>query len=122
MTTYQASVKLKEAVLAILGRYFDALESRQAAAIFPDPSYRWRFYEGQMSLDRMRAGILLLDRYVNESSQRNWAQTNHGGPRGITFDTGPELSRLPDAALIAMFQQLDAVLADIRDEDPNEFS
>lgn len=110
--SYSPPIPVKEAVLAVLGRYFDALEEGRADAILPDPSYRWRFYLGEMTVERMRAGLEKLDAYVNHPSQHNWAQTNHGAPRGVTFERGPDLSRLPDLAVVAMFQELDGVFAD----------
>ncbi|MBI2846825.1 MAG: hypothetical protein HYX82_02980 [Chloroflexi bacterium] len=97
-------------VMRILGVYFSAQENGTAASILPNPSHVWRFWRDGISLARMRQGIQEIDEYLNDPAQHGWAERNYpGGP--VKFDSGPDLSRLPDNALVAMFQELDSVLA-----------
>ena len=42
--------------------------------------------------------------------QINYVQSDQGNRTGITFNTGPELSRLEDAQVLALYEELDAVL------------
>jgi hypothetical protein len=117
MEVYSAEIDVQtrelEAVLTILRSYYDSLEDGTASTIVPKPMYKWRYWKDGLTVDRMRAGLEDIDEYLNEGPQRQWAENNAtGGPR--KFDTGPDLSRLSDGALIAMFQDLDAALADTR--------
>lgn len=115
MEVYSAEIDVQtkelEAVLTILRSYYDSLEDGTASTIVPKPMYRWRYWTGGLTVERMRAGLEDIDEYLNEGPQHQWAENNApGGP--TKFDTGPDLARLSDSALIAMFQELDAALAD----------
>ncbi len=100
----------EKAVHSVLRSYYEALEDGSAASIVPKPKYAWRFWQGGLTLERMRRGIQQLDDYLNERPQHDWAENNAPGG-AVKFDAGPDISRLPDAALIALFQELDAALA-----------
>lgn len=105
-----------KAVFAVLSRYFKMLESGTAGRVRPRAHYTWRFYEGEMTLKRMREGVKRLDDYLGALPQFNWVQ--HNNAHGMRFTAGPELGRLPDGALIAMIQDLDAAQASSRTAPP----
>lgn len=108
-----------DAETAILKRYFYALQHGRADKIQPMPFYRWQFYaEGRTELIHFRVNLEKLDNYLNSESQRNWAQTNNGNARDVTYEAGPDLSRLPDNAVIALYQELDALHARFPEPPP----
>ena len=103
-----------ERVIQVLRSYFEALENGTAHLILPAPTHKWKFWKGGLTLERMRRGLQSIDDYLNHPSQHGWAERNYiGGP--TKFDRGPDLSRLPDNALFAMFQELDDVLGEQAD-------
>ncbi len=111
--TAESDVQTKEleAVLTILRSYYDALQDGTASVIVAKPTYKWRYWTDGLTVERMRKGLEDIDEYLNEGPQHQWAENNAvGGP--TKFDAGPDLSRLSDWALIAMFQELDEALAE----------
>ena len=38
---------IKARVVAVLDRYFDAIQDTSAWRIYPDPTYAWRHYQGE---------------------------------------------------------------------------
>lgn len=96
---------LKVKVLAVLDRYADVLNDGSSVHLYPDPGYEWKAYK-DMTVEQMRAKLLDADTYI--SGQQGWVERNKAAG---SIDAGPELIRLPDAALVAMFQELDAVYA-----------
>ena len=113
----EANTPLGRAGMLILGRYFDALEDGSAAHLFPNPAYRWNHYPESFALEDMRARLKDIDEYMANNSQRNWAEREHGNHIGTqannpgnpieVFTAPPDLSRLPDNAVLALFQELD---------------
>ena len=99
--------ELKQRVVALLCRYFESLEGGTAEMLYPAPDHVWRWYRGEMTVERMRGALEALDEYLNAMPQHNWAESHASRP----FDAGPDLSRLPTGAMLAMFQELDAVFA-----------
>lgn len=97
---------LVQRVMAVLDLYFAALENGEAERIAPAPNYQWQYWP-QISLEWMRQRIKSLDEYW-------WQQHTWGRLR--EYEAGPDLSRLPDGALIAMFQELDAIFAHEEEE------
>lgn len=96
-------------VMALLDRFFQALESGTAKYLSPELGYSWKYYKGEVTIERLRAGLIDLDKYMAE--QHIWVNNNslrakQEGP----FDAAPELSQLPDAAVWLMFQELDNFL------------
>ena len=107
----------RDALFLILSAYFRALEDGTAAGIFPDPRYAWRYYcEGQrggpLTIDRMRAITAGADAYMDLDAQVGYVNKSSAGiAAGGGYAMGPGLARLPDAALEAMFQEIDAMMA-----------
>lgn len=97
-------------VMAVLDKYFQALEDGTVDTLLPSPTYEWRFWKDGLTLERMRRGLENIDDYLNADSQHGWAERNYPGG-ATTFDGGPDLNRLPDAALVSMFIELDSALA-----------
>lgn len=105
--------EFKEKVLALLRRYWADLEDGSAKYHLPDPTYQWRHYsEAKQTLDHARAALTECDVFWEHNGNLAWANANRGKPRGQVFDAGPGLSRLPDAALMALWQELDGLYAD----------
>ena len=104
---------LKQKVQEVLGRYFLALKENTAHLKMPNPFYKWRHYNEE---DRMpsafRSQLIALDAYLNSESQHNWANMN----AKTVFDQGPNLARLTDSSMLAMFQELDVLYANHFDE------
>ena len=97
-------------LLAVLDRYFEALENGAANQLQPDPSYVWRIYAGEMTSERLRRGLRDIDEYLE--AQIGWVNNNLPEVKleGL-FQDGPELNRLPDNAVECLFQELDSLLA-----------
>ena len=96
---------LAEAVADLQRRYFEALEVGAADHLGPDPRYKWRYYQGDMTVTRMREALARQDAYRDDQQQVTWASNTDNMP----YQAGPGLSRLPDGAIVAMFQGLDAL-------------
>ena len=104
---------IKARVVAVLDRYFDAIQDTSAWRIYPDPTYAWRHYQGEATTTAvMRRTLEELDAYLNASAQSGWAQSYVGDKAGIVYEAGPDLSRMPDACMLRLFQELDGVYAD----------
>ena len=97
-------------VLAVYHRYWQLLEDGKAQYIYPNPEYQWRWFQvkGDVTIERLRTGLAGIDGYLAQPGQWNWAKNN----RHEVYTKPPEMSRLPDAALLAMFQELDAIYAE----------
>lgn len=98
-------------VMECLDQYFRALEDGAADGILPDPLYEWRHYQGAMTLERMRTALVGIDDYLWHDQQRDYVRGN----TKLEYDAGPGLCRLTDSAMIAMFQDLDKILADTKE-------
>lgn len=100
-------------VMAVLDRYFAALQDGTAAHLYSTPGYVWRFYNGEMTVERLRQGLAGIDEYLWAEGQRYHVAREHRDTAGntATYDAGPELSRLPDHALYALFEEMDGILA-----------
>lgn len=99
--------------MAIYDRYFEALEDGTAQHLYPDPTYQWRFYQGDCTIERFRKLLRNLDAYW--WGQRSWGPLQNSAPIG-GWTAGPELSRLPDPAVMALYQEIDALLAKLNQE------
>ncbi|MBI4338135.1 MAG: hypothetical protein HY683_09955 [Chloroflexi bacterium] len=84
-------------VFDVLDRYFKALETDTVHFLMPDPGYHWK---RQITIEEMRTLLAELDEYW-------WNQ--RGYPPLRDYDAGPDLSRLPDHAVMALAQELDAL-------------
>lgn len=108
MTVPPGEAKETTAIMAVLDRWFDALQDGSAALRFPDTGYVWRFYTGVMTVQRIRVAVADMDEYMYK--QIGWVHSSGGMPEATR---GPDLGRMPDHALMAMFQELDGLLAEI---------
>ena len=98
--------ELREQVMSVLVRYFDYLEAGQVDLILPDPTYIFRHY-GDMDTTHMRQVLQGIEEYCCMQVQMGYAN----GLRRETFDAGPDYTRLPEPAMTALFQELDAIFA-----------
>ena len=109
--TERKRLALSVAVFTILMAYFNALQNGKGGDLTPNPDYPWRFYKPPMTLERMRAWLVNANDYLSEAAQMGWA--NNQRPKGAEKATaGPGLDRLPDLAVVALFQELDAIYAE----------
>lgn len=95
------------AVIDLLDRWFEAVQDGSVATRFPDTGYTWRFYKGEMTMERIRKAIHDLDEYMQ--AQISWVKNT--GRTMPDATRGPDLGRMPDHALMAMFQEIDTLLA-----------
>lgn len=103
---------LKTQVLTILRRYWDALEAGRAAYLMPSIDFTWRHYQEEgWGVEAMRERLIDMDEYLNGASNVGWANTHSPG-KDNNLNAGPGMNRLPDQAVIAMFQELDAIYAE----------
>ena len=94
--------------MAVYDRYYAALEDGSAQYLLPDPDYKWVHYkESERTAEALRERLAGLDAYW--LSQINYVQSDQGKRTGLTFNAGPELSRLEDAQVLALYQELDTV-------------
>ncbi len=100
---------LKQKVQGLLRDYFELLQNGTAGLHMADPTYRWRHYdEHDRSLEALRLRLADIGAYLNANPQHDWVNRQ----AHTTFEAGPDLNRLPDGAMLAMFQQLDALYAE----------
>lgn len=99
--------ELREQVMSVLVRYFDYLEAGQVDLILPDPTYAFRRYKGDMDTARMQKVLQGIEEYCCMQAQMGYAN----GLRKENFDAGPDYTRLPEPAMLALFQELDAIFA-----------
>ena len=95
----------------ILSETFQALQDGSAEYIHSNPMYRWKWFQGAMTVARMRVAIEGIDGYLDESAQVSYVNNNHKD-KG-QFTKGPGLGRMSDEVMVAMCQRLDAKLAEL---------
>ena len=98
------NIDVSDDVFAVLRKYQDILDNHQEDYITYDLKYTWMYYTNN-DIKRFRDDIIYLDQYW--MYQHNYVLENTN--KDCTH--GPELNRLPDNALLAMFQEIDEILA-----------
>ena len=106
----QPPLELKASVQTILRSYFEALQAGNDALKLPDPAYHWRHYDAQ-DREVFRERLADLDAYLRAPPQADWVMRVRK-----EVLSPPELSRLSDGPMLAMYQELDTVYADYFEE------
>lgn len=100
----------RQDLFAILVRYFDALQDGSAERMRCQALYQWRYFFGEMTMERLRRAWEGIDTYLGW--QLNWVNQQRERHNLPFAEAGPEMNRLPDDALVAMMQEIDGFLAD----------
>ena len=103
----------KLSILNILTKYFKLIESNDVEYILPNNNYKWLYYdESKRTLIYITELLKQIDDYWEYTGNLDWAQREHGTINNLTFLKGPGLSRLPDDAKLALWQELDTIYSE----------